>query len=256
MLHFCGHATKHTLSFHCYLTMKLPNVNGMRVSLWRFATSSGSWVSLCKVIKVEPGQCRGGVRPWLPTGKVWRGGDIVSYLTNVHPWCFRDEWAIIRYSYVPMHFWTVMGDDMQWHCSDAFIEIKWVLFRIAMYWPSGYNHIFCVAVSTELRCFEKLAGCKREGAVCICKTIHFLTKSFITNEQYEPRNAELHYFAYICVSIYLSTQILIESFVFMLFRNNDYSRGLEGHMRPVTSVVRPASAWCWWLCRPMDWLSR
>ena len=31
----------------------------------------------------------------------------------VHPWCLRDKWAIIRYSYVPMHFWTVMGDDMQ-----------------------------------------------------------------------------------------------------------------------------------------------
>ena len=42
------------------------------------------------------------------------------------------------------------------------------------------------------------------------KTIHFLTKSFITNEQYEPRNAELYYFVYICVSIYLSTWILNE----------------------------------------------
>ena len=28
-----------------------------------------------KVINVEPGQCRGDVRLWLPTGKVWRGGD-------------------------------------------------------------------------------------------------------------------------------------------------------------------------------------
>ena len=34
----------------------------------------------------------------------------------------------------------------------------------------------------------------------------------------------------------------------MLFWNNDYSRGLAGHMRPVTSVVRPASAPCCWLC--------
>ena len=34
----------------------------------------------------------------------------------------------------------------------------------------------------------------------------------------------------------------------MLFWNNDYSRGLAGHMQPVTSVERPASAqWCW-LC--------
>ena len=34
----------------------------------------------------------------------------------------------------------------------------------------------------------------------------------------------------------------------MLFWSNDYSRGLAGHMRPVTSAVRPASAQCCWLC--------
>ena len=28
-----------------------------------------------KVINVEPAQCRDGVRPCLPIGKVWRGGD-------------------------------------------------------------------------------------------------------------------------------------------------------------------------------------
>ena len=61
-------------------------------------------------------------------------------------------------------------------------------------------------------------------------------------------SAELHYFVYICVSIYLSTWILNESFVFMLFWNNDYFRGLAGHMRPATSAVRPASAQCCWLC--------
>ena len=33
-----------------------------------------------------------------------------------------------------------------------------------------------------------------------------------------------------------------------MFWNNDYSRGLAGHMRPATSVVRPASAPCCWLC--------
>ena len=84
-------------------------------------------------------------------------------------WCLRDDWAIIRYSYVPMRFWTVMGDDMQWHYSDAFIQIKWVLFRIAMYRPSGYNRIFCVAVSTELRCFEMPKPAGRQCSVlCMC----------------------------------------------------------------------------------------
>ena len=46
----------------------------------------------------------------------------------------------------------------------------------------------------------------------------------------------------------------------MLFLNNDYSRGLAGHMRPVTSAVRPAraqgsAAGCV-IFRPMDWWSR
>ena len=63
------------------------------------------------------------------------------------------------------------------------------------------EHLVIIAAGKH----RALAGCKREGAVCICKTINFLTKYFITNEPYEPRNAELYYFVHICVSIYLST---------------------------------------------------
>ena len=50
-----------------------------------------------------------------------------------------------------------------------------------------------------------LAGCKPEGAVCICNTINFSTKVFIINEYCETRNAKSYYFVYRCVSIYLST---------------------------------------------------
>ena len=103
-----------------------------------------------------------------------------------------------------------------------------------------------------------MAGCKREGAVCICMTINFSTKSFITNEQYEPRNAELYYFMYECVSIYLSTKILNKLFVFMLFWNNDYSRGLVGHMHqpyPRCGQLAPSAAGCV-IFRPMDWWNR
>ena len=62
---------------------------------------------------------------------------------------------------------------------------------------------------------------------------------------------------YVCPYVYLSTLILNESFVFVLFWNNDYSRRLAGHMRPVTSGVRPASAQCCGcvIFRPMDWWS-
>ena len=135
------------------------------------------------------------------------------------------------------------------------------LDRTPMFWnakPAGKDNVACCA-STRFpdgalgktiiaaRKHRALAGCKREGVVCNCEAINFLTKSFITNEQYEPRNAELYYFVYIGVSIYL-LKFLMNIFVFMLFWNNDYSRVLAGHMRPVTSVVRPASAQCCWLC--------
>ena len=82
------------------------------------------------------------------------------------------------------------------------------------------------ANTTEIRCLKPntkallrkaarkhrgLAGCKREGAVCICKTINFLTKSFITNEQYELRNAESYYFMYICVHISIYLKFLMNN---------------------------------------------
>ena len=38
------------------------------------------------------------------------------------------------------------------HCCDAFSQIRWVLFHIAVYWLSGHNPIFSPAVSAQLRC--------------------------------------------------------------------------------------------------------
>ena len=42
-----------------------------------------------------------------------------------------------------------------------------------------------------------LAGRKREGAVCICKTVFFSAIPLIINEQYVPRKAVLYYFVLI-----------------------------------------------------------
>ena len=44
------------------------------------------------------------------------------------------------------------------HCCEAFIRIEWVLFRIAMYWSSGYDPIFCPAISAELPCLKSAAS--------------------------------------------------------------------------------------------------
>ena len=96
--------------------------------------------------------------------------------------------------------------------------LRWGLDGTPMFWnakPAGRDNVACCACTRfpdgalgkhiAARKHGALAGCKREGAVCVCKTINFSTKSLITNEQYEPRNSELYYFVYICVSIYLST---------------------------------------------------
>ena len=40
------------------------------------------------------------------------------------------------------------------NCCEAFIKIRWVLFPIAMNQSSGYNPIYCPAISAKLRCFE------------------------------------------------------------------------------------------------------
>ena len=63
-------------SFQYYLTMELSYFKGMGVSSWRFSTSLCPWVNVHSH-QCGYGQCRGGVtvRPWLPTGKVWRDGD-------------------------------------------------------------------------------------------------------------------------------------------------------------------------------------
>ena len=115
-------------------------------------------------------------------------------------WCFHsNKMSIISHSYVSA-FW------LQSHI------LRCGLDGTRMFWntkPAGRDNVACCAWAQipdgalrkiiAARKHRALAGCKRDGAVCICKTINFLTKSFITNEQYEPRNAELYYFVYICL---------------------------------------------------------
>ena len=71
-----------------------------------------------------------------------------------------------------------------------------------MYRPSGYNRIFCVAVSTEPRCFEMpslpVETMKRVAHARDSRMEHLVDIS-------RQRNAELYYVVYICVSIHLST---------------------------------------------------
>ena len=50
-----------------------------------------------------------------------------------------------------------------------------------------------------------LAGCKRQGAVCIWKTINFPSKSLIINEQYEPRKVQLYY----CVCVFVCVCVCV-----------------------------------------------
>ena len=119
-------------------------------------------------------------------------------------WCFHsNEMSIISHNYVST-FWLqshILGcgldrTPMFWNAKPAGRQCNVLRMRVNPGWST-----WMIMARKHLA----LAGCKIKGAVYICKTIHFLTKSFITNEQYEPRNSELCYFVHIFVSIYLST---------------------------------------------------
>ena len=104
-----------------------------------------------------------------------------------------------------------------------------------------------------------LAGCKREGAVCICKTIKFLTKSFMTNETYELRNAQLYYFVYVhvCPYIYL-LKFLLNNLFSCCFEITITPRGWRttcGQSHPWCGQLAPRPAGCV-IFRPMDWWSQ
>ena len=89
------------------------------------------------------------------------------------------------------------------NCCDAFIQMKWVLFPIAMNRSSGYNPICCPAISAKLRCFEIPYHCSwsAEGSAsrmcadpgchdpmiwpaklsvwtCICRTVWFVELAY------------------------------------------------------------------------------
>ena len=63
-----------------------------------------------------------------------------------------------------MHFWTVMVITCNKNCCEAFIKIRWVLIPIAMSRSSGYNPIYCPAISVKLRCSE--IPCQVEKVAC------------------------------------------------------------------------------------------
>ena len=102
-------------------------------------------------------------------------------------WCFHsNKMSIISHGYVSA-FW------LQSHILRCGLEGTPMFWNGKPCLPAGRDNVACCACARipdgalrkiiAVRKHRALAGCKREGAVCICKTIHFLTKSFITNEQ-------------------------------------------------------------------------
>ena len=65
-----------------------------------------------------------------------------------------EEWAILGMATIWCISKQLWGKTCNKDCSEAFIQIKWVLFCNARYWSSGYNLIFCPAISAQLWCLE------------------------------------------------------------------------------------------------------
>ena len=140
-----------------------------------------------------------------------------------------------------------------------------------MFWnspkPAGRDNVACCACARfpdgalgkiiAAKEHRALAGCTREGAVCICKTINFFTKSFITNEKYEPRNAELYTLCtYVCPYIYL-LKFLMNKLFSCCFEITITPGGLRatcGQSHSWCGQLAPRAAGCV-IFRPIDWWS-
>ena len=112
------------------------------------------------------------------------------------------------------------------------------------------NEACCACARIPDGALGRIIGCWQAASVrgrfVFVRQIFWLSLSLQMNNT--SRETQSYFTLCIYVSIYLSTWILNESFVFMSFWNNDYSWGLAGHMWPATSAVQPASAQCCWLC--------
>ena len=83
---------------------------------------------------------------------------------SVPGFCSKD-WVIIVMPTIRCISGQLQGVTCNKHCCEAFIQIKWVLFCIAMNWSSRYNPIFCPAVSAELQCFEIRCYGHKQGSM-------------------------------------------------------------------------------------------
>ena len=80
------------------------------------------------------------------TLKKFELANIVFCLPNVHRKGLQRRVSDYGYGYDPIHFWTVFGITCNKHFCEAFIQIEWVLFFIAMYRSSGFYPIICPAM--------------------------------------------------------------------------------------------------------------
>ena len=128
--------------------------------------------------------------------------------------------------------------------SHSYVSAFWLRSHIlrcgldgtVMFWnakPVGRDNVACCACAQfpggalgkiiPDRKHRALAGCKREGAVCICKTIIFLTKSFITMNNTSPETL-----SYITLCTYVCPHIYLLKFL----RNNFFSCCFEITITP------------------------
>ena len=130
---------------------------------------------------------------WLSPVNCHKLPNNVPYLTNVRPesGC-SEEWAIIGIPTIRCISEQLGVITCNKHCCEAFIQMKWVLFPIAMNRSSGYNPIGCPAISAKLRCIEIPCQVKKVARRACARISDVAIPWFdLPNSQSELASAEL-----------------------------------------------------------------
>ena len=83
------------------------------------------------------------------------------------PQVCHEKWAIIGIAMIWCISEQLWGITCNKHCCDAFIQIKWVLFCIAMYWLSGYYLILACGSGETPVFWNPVPGHKVACQACV-----------------------------------------------------------------------------------------
>ena len=116
----------------------MSNVKGMCVLSWRYTTSLGPWVKVHSR-QCRAGQCGGGVRPWLPTGK---SDEVMTAVLSGFEFEVMDDEVQIVKEKLDTSYWPAYIRTESWHYwqDDWWAKMsKHYIVRLDANWHSNWH---------------------------------------------------------------------------------------------------------------------